>query len=374
MAGASKIVHVNKGEAMKYKRVFILLICAMLAACTLPSYTHRGVDVQVLNPRDGQIFFTGNEIDVDAYSYSPGVENRTVSFNFFANSSAIGSIAASSGSDTSAKQGRLGWMPATAGEYQLQVEALIDDPTDDRGGVSRSVRICILDIPSRIIRENLGGDGLLAEGYGGPCPLPPARPTDPSDISFNFTAGPQASSFAFPTETCPDISTPAIYFTARVDRDPSDSLALIIVDVTWGARFSSTPLALTPSGTGAAGEKLFGGTWTPPDFYDGSSPLTWTAFAFSRTGGLLGRITGEIDMNACIPPITGKAEPDVTPTNTPASEADCGPGTYFAENTNQCIPIEIVTVKPGKDNSGQNACKDPGNCPYGWSQQNCSCK
>jgi hypothetical protein len=207
-------------------------------------------------------------------------------------------------------QAEIRWSPATAGEYQIQTEAIVNDPVDDRGGVSTGVRVCVLDLPT----ENMPFVSQI-RGYSGPCPLPPPNPTNPNDTSFNFIAGTNASLFAYPTDACPLLEIPFVNFTATVDRDPSDQLALILVDITWGGDRAAIPLAMSPSGVGPAGEKLYSGGWSLENIlgnYDGS-PITWTAFAFARNGSLLGRATGTIEMRPCT---IGAGKPEDGPTQT----------------------------------------------------------
>jgi hypothetical protein len=359
---------------MKLKPIIAFFVCSLLIACTLPSYRHRNISVSIVEPLSGDIYFVGVPIDILANSYVDGA-NITERFFIFANSNRIGEIPALT-DGPGAMSATLAWTPPSAGEYQIQAEALTSDNEDDRGGVSDSIKICVLDIPGyTTIFQSLGSrSSLVATNYSGPCPLPPQNPTNPNDVSFNMVADASPSTFAYPTDACPNLAS-VVRFTATIIQDPSDSVGIIL------AKFQGHPaIALSPAGFTPAGEKLYIGEWDiaslPSDFFDiNGLTINWTVFAFSRTGALMANISGAISAAPCTPPAPGKPVDEIpTPTFTPASDADCGPGTYFAENTNQCIPIEIVTVKPDKDNSGQNACKDPGNCPYGWSQQNCSCK
>lgn len=318
----------------------------------------------------------GSETTIVASSYeTEGGTNQTSRFLFFANGAGIGEVPASAGSP-GGMQAEILWSPTTAGEYQLQAEAIVNNAADDRGGVSTGVRVCVLDLPTDIIRENIPGN-FVARGYSGPCPLPPPNPSNPNDTSFNFVVGTNAGFFAYPTDACPSLDLPVVNFTATVDHDPSDQLALIVVDITWGEGFAAVPVALTPSGVGPAGEKIYTGGWSLEDIfgdYDGS-PIMWTAFAVARNGSLLGRADGMIVMSPCIPG-EGKPEVEITPTNTPGSAKDCPAGTYFADATFQCIPIQIIPANPdgGSDGGGGNSC--PSSCAPGQDQlpyPNCSC-
>ncbi len=315
--------------------IFSFLICFVFASsCTLPAYRIARYDVQILELSNNDLFFLGNEISINSYSYLAGAENLTSQFTFFANSLTLGTVPAEPGSEPAAKQASFRWTPPSAGEYQLQVEAIKNNPSDDRGGVSSAVRICVLDFPLSGIRENIPGtaEAFNVEGYSGPCPFPPPAPTNPADTSFNFTVGTQTSFFALPTDACPDVAHPVIRFTALVDRDPSDQTGLILVYMSWGDSFGDTPIALSPTGVGPAGEKTFTGSWAPPyiedgiGIIDGVNTITWTASAFGRDGALLGQTSGTIDLRPCTPGApAGKVDAptetpivEVTATNTPS--------------------------------------------------------
>lgn len=335
----------------------LLLLFVFASSCTLPAYRIARYEVRVIQPNNNDLVFLGDEISIYGHSYLVSAENITSQFVFFANSTTLGTVPAEPGSETSAKQANFRWTPPSAGEYQLQVEAYLNNSTDDRGGVSVPVKICVLDFPVSGIRENIPGtsESFLAEGYTGPCPLPPPAPTNPNDTSFNFTVGTQASFFAFPTDACPDVAQPVVRFTALVDRDPSDQTGLIIVYMNWGDSIGDWPVALSPAGIGPAGEKTFTGSWSPPAIHDGMgiidgiNSITWTAFAFGRNGALLGETSGTIDLRPCTPGApAGKIDEstetptqlaEVTATSTPSlpfnftltSNATCrkGPNNQF---------------------------------------------
>lgn len=287
----------------------ICLLFMFITSCTLPTFTRRNLDVRVVEPKSNQVYLVGTTIDIEASSYaSDGGANNTNRFIFFANGISLGEVAAVDGGP-GGRQASYSWTPTSANEYSLQTEAILNSATDDRGGISSGVRICVLDLPASAASEHLGFEFTNANGYTGPCVLPPPSPTDPADTSFNMLVGTQASFFAFPTEACPDVAVPVVNFTATIDRDPSDSIAYIIVDITWGAGSADIPIMLSPTGRDASGYKIYTGSWSPPDFYDGSTPINWQAVAFNRSGGLLARLNGTIDMRPCT---AGAGKPDST--------------------------------------------------------------
>ncbi len=89
-------------------------------------------------------------------------------------------------------------------------------------------------------------------------------------------------------------------------------------------------------------------------------------------------------LRACVPTITPLAEGGPVPlsapfsfptfTSTPASARDCPAGTFFAETTHQCIPVQIVTPKPGHGGCSQydnaSACTSNG---CSWDKPSSTC-
>jgi hypothetical protein len=126
-------------------------------------------------------------------------------------------------------------------------------------------------------------------------------------------------------------------------------------------------LPLTPTSTSLANPRTFSGTIAPPfgwgsfdtmlegDLGGESGEVTWTAKAIGRDGSILainGPHTIPVDVNPLCSPVPLSAPftlpaPTLASTATPASAKDCPSGTFFAEQTHKCIPIQIVTAKPG---------------------------
>jgi len=382
---------------MKHRFLFLrscnLLIAIILGACTLGPFSARDVSVWVAQPAQGAVLPLG-DINVIGKAGVSHPRAALRDMTFFANGIFIGR-------DSSLEvtgvppfpiffyDGDIVWTPETPGEYFLQVMS------SRRVAVSDPVRVCIIDFTFPIPET----DDLVGPfGYEGPCPIPDRDEfATPGEQSLTVDASPDTLLYRPYEVTCP-WPEPLTFEAALMD--PPEDVVFVTVDVSvTGASTGSFPgetfayqIVLNQTDTLPSGVKMFEGSISFPDpreflaEYLGNEPgeVIWTARAIGRDGSVILSIgpvsipvvpcTPIIRLSITLPPVTP------TPTSTPASDADCPPGTYFAPATNRCIPIQIVTSQPGGDGDGDgggNACIEPtGGCQGGqyWSSATCSCQ
>lgn len=335
------------------RKVPLILLMFVIASCNLPNYTHRDLRVVVNKPITGEVYLPGSTIEVKALSFfedetADPASNRTNRFLFFANGMGIGESAATDGINT--RRGTIIWTPSAAGEYSLQAEAIVNDSVDDRGGVSTSSTICVLDLPGENIYSALGipSGSSLGDISGGPCLVPPQNPTELGFAAFNMNVGATPSSIAFPTNSCPDVEG-RISFTAIVNEDPGDNLAIIIVKVQTSPASESNRIILHYSGLGGTGEKIYMGEyflWID-SIYE-PQEISWQAFAFGRDGATLAIDESVIGVDTilaapCLAPAR-KLEETATPTLITVTET----------TTPTLIPIILPTPTKEKQNDNDD--------------------
>jgi hypothetical protein len=356
----------------------------LLSGCVLAERSTPTLRVLMSNPPGYAVAGLGETVVLTADTYGSRVVPSIV---FIADGLVVGEVASprSWGDGYSAD---VSWVPAAAGEYQVQALA--------GPAISPAIRICVIDFAIPISDSDWHIDPY---GYTGPCPIPAAAAGGvPGAISMGTRASPESiiySTVSETGETC--AGTDAIAFQATVN-DPPLNVGLVIVDVSVygsaGGRYPGETLSetvvLTPHSTsnpaitiheGSAGSALH--TYFVARFLgDAPGEIEWTARALDRSGAVLltdGPHTIPAEPCRTVPliaPFSPTQAPTATLTATPASEKDCPPGTYFAPATNRCIPIQIVPRGPEEDGDGGACVPPPGGCTPNeyWSSATCSCQ
>ncbi len=372
---------------------FIVLVSLSLNACVLPTTDRYHLNTRFLRPIDGSVIPVA-PITLSAIMTThptPGffTSLHVSGMTFFANGIEIGNATAIEADPESGipaggivYMGSRSWTPPGPGEYYIQVKASLTHLVDYvSGDYSSAIRLCVVD-------DSIAPPGSLTyHGYPGVCPLPtrdPSAPTTGTISTVSATVNP--SSLEFCPE--PDPNTyPSLLFTVSV-QDPADQIELIQVFIqdsdsrdAWG-----DGVALGLTSVGPSGEKIFTGTedlaaeFYRPLSYVGSATflgdLLWLPVARLRSGAFARESWHTIPVHRCVPleaPFSF-ATPTLGTTATPASARDCPSGTFFAEQTHKCIPVQIVTVKPGHSGCAQydnaSACTSNG---CGWDKPSSTC-
>ena len=358
-----------------------LLIPLLLSACVLPSTDRYHLHTRFLRPIDGSV------IPVAPITLTAVMSTRLVpgffsslhvsGMTFFANGVEIGNATTIEADDDASSPepgiiyiGSRSWTPPAPGEYFIQVKATLTHLVDYvNGDYSSAIRLCVVD-------DSIAPPGSLTyHGYSGVCPLPtrdPSAPTTGTIDTVSATVNP--SSLGFCPE--PDPNTyPSLLFTVSI-QDPADQIELIDVFIkdsdsrnAWG-----DGVALGLTSIGPSGEKIFTGTedlaaeFYRPLSYIGSATflgdLLWLPVARLHSGELLSESWHTIPVHRCVPleaPFSF-ATPTPVSTATPASARDCPSGTFFAEQTHRCIPVQILPTKPGHSGGGCPQYGDPSSC------------
>jgi len=371
---------------------FVFISVLLSSGCVLPSTLNfPGTSTELGLPSPGSIYSLGQVVNLAAVTRFPLAGPRVEGFTFYSDAReiAVAPIGASgTGSGGSGwATGEATWTPPAVGEYQLQVWARL---SNGRLNISSPARICVLDISFHGYT-----DSLPPYGYTAACEVPSSPVTDPS-AAVRLTTTPSPISIGYATETCPAAPPATITFYSTVD-DPGNRAAFVLVDMVLnyhdvGSTTTSGPaLALTQTSSVGA-TKIFSGssydltsdlgpsTLGPP----GIVTITWTARAYDRSGAIL--VTdGPHDLLAapCDPPVHPLllATPTlitILPTNTPASARDCPPGTFFADQTHKCLPIQTLPTKKSGPNCSQyttdTSCNAAPGCAYDYIAKQCKAK
>lgn len=369
--------------------IFLSIVLPMaLGACTMDVITRNDLAIGISYPEEGAVLpLEPVQIYAGVTSYD---STRTVSrISFFQNGVSIGrdTILEVSGEPAFRDyQGDIRWNPPGPGEYFLQ--ATVERPSVS----SEPVRICVIDFQISVPSFAFPNP---PTGYEGPCPIQ-ARDefATPGEQSLSANVSPGRLLYAPVGVTdCP--ATGPLSFEASL-LDPPQDVALILVDYSVtgtlsgshpGRTFGRT-IVLNYVRTSPEGMKFFAGSTIYSlnnilaEFHGSESgELTWSVRAIGRDGATILSVgPSTIPVEPCTPSEVIPASTETpTLTATPASDKDCPPGTYFAPATNRCIPIQIVTTKPGggNDGGGGSSCVEPpGACIPGtyWSSATCSCQ
>ena len=354
----------------------VLIICNSISACALPASSLPGIQLEIFAPNDGAILPLEaiNVYAVAADSSDPYLVGVGSGYEFYANGIKIGEDDSFAAGGVAA----IVWTPTEPGEYFIQFFARVDR----RSGFSEAVRVCVIDLTlSPTLTDSYGYDGSCVQSarheFAAPGPISMSATAMPARLAFE-------PSNRFPPISCPAFSNPAITFRATV-LDTPDDVEYVVVEyrVPEGGdpdTLGSQTIILNRTG-GVYPEELYVGTTEELNVFinrggTDAGELTWTARGYGRDGSLL--LTDgpyAIPFVACGSPPATPTVSAVSVSPTPASEADCPPGTYFAPATNRCIAIEIPSPKPDGKSCGEYgtlaACTAAG-CT--WDGQTQSCK
>lgn len=364
-----------------------IILCVLLASCTFPVTTSDDFDIHFGRPATGDVIMLGESMELLANGSSASGDVTRVLY--FANGSLVGTRPNSYGSSIVADYS---WTPAEAGLYTLQLAAQRRGAT----AYSHTVQVCVL--PFQIAPDH--PSDTYAHGYNGDCTIPDrsgsAAPGDPTmDASANPTTLTYIPDYF---DLCPD-ETRVVAFNVTVT-DPPDSVVFaaiaLQVDPALASRINSeTTLALTQTDAAPPNTKTFSGTLDMHIFLarsltesatstGESGNLNWTARAFGRDGAILIE-SGPFSIPA--EPVNCSGEsllPSLEPiivvppaaTATPASAQDCPPGTYFAEITHKCIPVQIQPTKSGGGSAcsgitSDTVCNATSGCSFDYNAKKC---
>ncbi len=357
----------------------VVAIAAQIVSCALPVVPAEDFDVHLARPWDGDVVMVGEPVELLANGADPG--RRVLAVGFFANGRMLGSgrNLALRHPDVTVIIGRIIWTPTEPGLYRIRAVAY----ADGNYAASDVVDVCVL--PFQIAAGH--PTDVYAHGYDGDCELPPRRESAPPGEATMLSAAASPPSLTYIPDYidfCPD-KTRFIRFTVEID-DPHDDVVFAAVAVriipALSERYNSeTTVVLNHIGDDLPYTKRYQGeinihiflalSLTDPMTGVGRiGNLTWRAQAFGRDGEVLisaGPFSIESTPVHCdgsyagpgapTAPSTLKATVTPLPTQTPASAADCPPGTYFSETTHKCIAIQTLTPKPG---GGQQGCSQYG--------------
>jgi len=325
------------------------------SACTLlTNFNPPNYSIDLLKPQVGGVYPVGDGIYLAASGTTPSDGSSVTQVIFYANGASIASSvldpSSSSTSFSTPAQG-LNWTPSSAGEYQMQAMAILQN---GRTVVSDASRICVLPIDL----TSVSASGHVDYGYNGPCPPPDFITINPS----SFTANATPASLTYPDDdtlvgldrlNCPPPPT-TITFYATVVTTP-ENYALVLVELQAGSSLHET-LALSGYINHSTG--YYAAT---TDDLEGellattASAITWKAYIVDPAGHVVAS-TGPyaipvmsysaVSCSSVAASPTATTPSIVTPTfsPTPASAQNCPAGTYFAEQTHRCIAIATPTT------------------------------
>lgn len=378
---------------------FFIIFLIALTSCTFPASASDTLQVYVARPVSGDVIMLGERFDFLANGLSTAGDVSRVLF--FANGSLVGEADNAAGETISTS---VRWEPPAVGEYQLQVAA-------QRGSeyfYSETVTVCVL--PFQIAPGH--PTDIYAHGFEGECVIPARSPAAVAGSPEATTASASPNPLTYIPgyfESCREM-TRFVNFKFYID-DPNDdvvftSIAINLAQALMGRISGEATLALTRVGDEAPHTKLYAGrldlhTYLERSFVDPASgealpgDLIWSARAFGRDGSIVleeGPFVIPVTPVGCDNlPLAPAAietllpEPLVTfepqPTATPATAADCPPGTYFSDITNKCYQVALPTATPKENPSGgsQNTCSqyDSANacisagCTYDYDSKSC---
>jgi hypothetical protein len=338
-------------------------IAFLAAACTFPVTTSDDIEVHIARPASGDVIMLGESVQFLANGSSSDGDVRRVLF--FANGSLVGD---EPNAHDEIIVSEIIWTPPAAGEYTLQVAA----QRDSEYIYSSTVELCVL--PFQIAPGH--PVDIYAHGYEGECTIPPrSSSAGTGSPSMRTSVAPTSLTYvpSFYSD-CPG-ETRMMDFKVYVD-DPHDDVVFVAIAIQIEPGFASrinseTTVVLTHTVGEAPGTKGFFGQFDVHIFLARSlisrstgeavsGELRWTARAFGRDGSILlehgpqGIPVSPLNCDGTSV-LTSASAPiliESTGTATPRSAADCPAGTYYAETTSKCIPIQISTEKPSGDHDG----------------------
>lgn len=372
--------------------IYFFLISMMTFSCTMPATTAEDINLFFGRPQDGDVIMVGETFDMLANGVNTGGPISRILF--FANGVLVGESPNAAGENIVASHR---WTPSEPGQYTLQFSA-------QRGSeyhYSPTIVVCVL--PFQIAPGH--PTDIYAHGYEGDCVIPtPADSTTSGDPTTNtVSAGPNPLTYVpLYYEYCPD-KTRIVNFKFYIN-DPGDDVVFTAIDIQmdpalFGRISGETTLALTRIATVPPSTKQFAGSLdmhiylsrslTIPETGEGlSGNLTWRARAFDRSGEIIleeGPFTIPVTPTTCEDIPLATFTPTTTPasvptieeaqiTATPASAAQCPPGSYYSEITKKCYQIAIPTAtKKVKDDGGGSACVQPASCNQNEIYNGCNC-
>jgi hypothetical protein len=267
--------------------------------------------------------------------------------------------------------GTFQWTPPSApGEYVVQ--AISND-----GSISASTNVCVVDLGITLdYLEVMNGDTCL----------PPSAPSSTDAFSIEHANAIPGSG------SCNPNGTVDIEFDIYVN-DPANQIAYAYIELTNVSNDGGEHTFGLPGPRSVYGIDYEVSLSSLMTQLGGSSTITWTAKVVSLSGQVLTDGPHQLtytppDCSLLVPNLHITAVPPIprflpnplplqprNPTATPASAADCPPGTYFAPATFRCIEVKINTPKPGGNGGGASQC--PTGQTYsciGITHQTCSCK
>jgi hypothetical protein len=363
----------------------LVIVCVLvLSGCVLPtSPPAADFNSYLALPYEGSVFQLGTPIDLYANAISLAEGRGITNLIYYANGSPVGSEAPEYDAAANEWWAELLWTPPSVGEYSVQVQAV------RRGGtyISAPVRVCVIDFP---IDSGTYGP---AFGYGGPCPIPDRDSSArPGALTFAAEATPDSVSYSPDVSATPSCPYPTISFQATVV-DPPEDVALVTVVYSFpygpGTGPSVPPgtpevltIVLTQTASFAGSARIYTGTagFVPREsalYFGGvGGDISWTAQAIGRDATLLATDGPHtIPASPCTPAPLSAPFPALTAT--PASARDCPAGTFFAETTHKCLPVQIQPTKKGggSPNCSQyttdTACNAAPGCSYDYVAKKC---
>lgn len=379
---SSDTTYFQENKMHNYKKIVIPLLILMTSIitsrCILPTRETDDYSAEISNPRNGAVFMVGDRVPlgVGISDFQAGEFERTNRLVVTANGTTVGTLTLSWIGGPVGHGGSLEWIPEARGEYFLQVVST----RPGKWSISDPVRVCVLGFSlesSAMLRENEWNYG--THGYDGDCDIPERSPhARPGRLSFSAIAVPNRISYYFPPYLTADGNTAysvhpdecgsdTITFLATAG-DPNDDIAFVKVDLSFDHHryIASSSLILTRQGGSSLDTKVFGGTYPLlerneiyPESLGESFEVSWTAYAFSRSGGTLAQDgPNTIPVEPCILddmiPLQG-AIPTEPPILEPSYE-NCPPGTYYAPVTNRCIAIQLPQGGGEGGSAGAGTC------------------
>ncbi len=270
----------------------------------------------------------------------PGISSSSLhEVTFLVNGAPVG---------TANGSGEFNWVAPHAGEYYVQGKAVLNDGAT---AISTPNRICVMSLSS---------NSAIADeepGYLGPC-VPPTRIPNAAasgDIAISAIASPGVINYS--TDPACSLTHTDIAFVATVN-DPQDLVA-----------FAAVQFETDLSGNGGFLTYL---NWTTTRPVNQKEYRTTISFGPSTLAGIAGGVfrwrivsygrDGQALQHSALysiplQQIQCSQQPlEIATLTPPPSSVSCPPGTYYAEGSQQCVQIQIITPKPGSGNSGNNQC------------------
>jgi hypothetical protein len=364
-----------------YFRVFIflgLLVPLLLGACTFPTTTTSILDGEIYLPANNAVVVLGSPTTI--YGYGASTRWPVTQLLYYDNGMGLGAAAdfATYPPDPPAisdVEGDIQWTPTQVGWNYLQMQII----AGGHAAITAPVRVCVVDFTTDPGWYGTGTPS-WSYGYEGPCPIPDRDASAvPGPVTMSASATPDHLVYdaGWPSApTCPGLPLSSVLFQVIVN-DPPEDVAFVAVQYSISSWTHTQSLILTQTGSLAPSTRLFSGTTEAlPRGTD--LTVTWTGIAYGRDGStLLTDGPHTIPADPCVPvPLSAPfTPPAATLTATPASARDCPPGTFFAEQTHRCIPVQILPTKPGHG-GGCSQYTNPSSCTSNgcsWDKPSSTC-